>query len=449
MRTGIRVPAVVAVACLVGTGAAQQPKPVKVDSATLNRYLGCYQAGKGDLVCVGRTETRLILHEPKTGRVRGLEPVSDTTFRAGPSLGVYTPIEFEVTFVLGAKGGEVELRYKEPARNPRTFRKAELYREEAVSFRGGGTAELAGTLLIPATDGPHPAVVLLHGSGPQDRNGYQSILRQAADHFARHGVAALVYDKRGVGGSTGNWATASFDDMAADAVAAVKLLQGRKDIRPKRVGLWGSSQAGWVMAKATAAAPDLAFVISASTGGSGYTVAQQEVYNVSAEMRAGGFTKAEIDEVIATRQLLFAFVRTGAAEQYDVAVGKAAKNERIKDWLTPPSSAIDRTKRDHWFTALDVDFDPVPLWERYPGPVLGLYGELDTATPVAQVMPIFAKSLAARKTADFAIKVFPKAHHIFLEATTGSDEELKTLTRYVPGYFDLMTDWVHSKLRDH
>ena len=138
------------------------------------------------------------------------------------------------------------------------------------------------------------------------------------------------------------------------------------------------------MARATALSRDVAFIISVSAGGSGYTVAQQELYNVETEMRANGFSKAEIDEVLATRKLLFDFVRTGESEEYGAAIRKAQQNAKIEDWLTPPPQEIDRTKRDQWFLALDIDFDPVPLWKRYEGPVLAIFGELDASTPVGR-----------------------------------------------------------------
>jgi pimeloyl-ACP methyl ester carboxylesterase len=163
-------------------------------------------------------------------------------------------------------------------------------------------------------------------------------------------------------------------------------------------------------------------------------------------MLAGGFSRAETDEVLATRRLLFEFVRTGAAGEYGAAIQKARRNEKIKDWLTPPPEEIDRKKREHWFLSLDIDFDPAPLWERYEGPVLQIFGELDASTPVRQVVPVIAKALAGRKNTDFAIKVFPKAHHIILEAETGSDSELERLKRYAPGYFDLMTSWLLARV---
>ena len=425
--------------------AAQQPSDTKLDPKVYDPFLGSYQTGSGELVSIGRTERRLYYFEPRSGIIRGLEPVSETTWSAGPSLLVYAPVELQLSFVRNGKGDVTDLVLKRPGRPDQAAKKARLYREEKVTFRNGDVT-LAGTLLVPSTGGPHPAVVFLHGSGPQDRNGYASLIRLTADHFAQNGIASLIYDKRGVAASTGNWAEASFDDLAGDALAGLKVLQGREDIRPRQIGLWGSSQAGWIMAKATSLSKQIAFIISVSAGGSGYTVAQQELYNVETEMRAGGFSQAEIDEVLATRRLLFEFVRTGKAGEYGAAIRKARQNSRIKDWLTPPPEEIDRKKKDQWFLALDIDFDPVPLWARYEGPVLQIFGELDASTPVRQVVPIIAQALASRKNTDFAIKVFPKAHHLILEAKTGSDSELERLKRYVPGYFDLMTAWLLARI---
>ena len=425
--------------------AGQQASDITLDPKIYDSFLGAYQTGPADFVSIGRTERRLYYFEPRSGIIRGLKPDSETTWSAGPSLMVYSPVEFQLTFVRNGKGEVTDVVLRRRGRSDQTAKKARVYREEKVTFRNGDVT-LAGTLLVPSTGGPHPAVVFLHGSGPQDRNGYMSLIRLTADHFARNGIATLIYDKRGVGASTGNWAEASFDDMAGDALAGLRLLQSRGDIRPRAIGLWGSSQAGWVIAKATSLSKQIAFLISVSAAGSGYTVAQQELYNVETEMRAGSFSQAEIDEVLATRRLLFKFVRTGKAGEYGAAIQRARQNSRIKDWLTPQPEEIDLKKRDQWFLALDIDFDPVPLWARYEGPVLQIFGELDASTPVRQVVPIIAKALASRKNTDFAIKVFPKAHHLILEAETGSDSELERLKRYVPGYFDLMTAWLLARV---
>lgn len=437
---------------LVITVGGQQPTFKKLDPKIYEPYLGTYQFGSNEIIIIGRSVRRLISYEPRTGSIRGLAPQSDTslaetTWSAGPSLYVFSPTTFQITFTKN-KGEVTGLILKEAGRPPQVAKKAGFYKDEEVTFRNGDVT-LAGKLLIPSTKGPHPGVVLLHGSGPQDRNGEISLIRFVADHFARHGIAALIYDKRGYYPSTGNLATASFGDFARDALAGLKLLQSRQDINPKQVGLWGVSQAGWVMATATSMSKDIAFIISVSAGGSGYTIPQQNNYNIATELRASGVSQDEIDQVITSYNLFYDFIRAGeggSGEKLDAAVRKLQQNAKLKDWLPPLSSEVDWKKRDQWYLALDIDFDPVPLWERYDGPVLGIFGELDSSTPVGQVVPILSRALAIRRNTDYAIKVFPKANHNIIEAETGSDSELPRLKRLVPEYFDTMTDWLRTRV---
>jgi uncharacterized protein len=440
---------------LVTASVSQQTSFKKLDPKVYEPYLGTYQLASNELIVIGRSVRRLFFYEPRTGRARGLNPLSETSlaethWSAGPSLLVYSPTTFRITFTKNKKGEITGLILKEAGRPDRIAKKAKLYEEEEVTFRNGDVT-LAGKLLIPSTKVPHPAVILLHGSGPQDRNGERSEIRWVADHFARHGIAALIYDKRGlgVGASTGNLATASFGDFAKDAIAGLKLLQNRQDINPKQIGLWGISQAGWVMTTATSMSKDIAFIISISAGGSGYTPAQQNNYNVATEMRAGGFSQDEINQVLTSYDLFYDVVRAGEradGTKHDAAVRQARKNEKLKDWLPPLSSEIDWKKRDQWFLALDIDFNPVPLWERYDGPVLGIFGELDSSTPVQQVVSILGRALASRRNTDYAIRVFPKANHNIMEAESGSDSELPRLKRFVPEYLDTMTDWIRSRV---
>ena len=439
---------------LVMTIAGQQPTFKKLDPKIYEPYLGTYQLSSGELIVIGRTVRRLISYEPRTGRLRGLSPraetsPAETTWSAGPSLSVFSPTTFQLTFTKNKKGEVTGLVLKEAGRPDQIAKKATLYREEEVMFQNGDVT-LGGKLLIPSTKGPHPAVILLHGSGPQDRNGEISEIRLIADHFARHGIAALIYDKRGFGASTGSWATASFSDFAKDALAGLKLLQNRPDVNRKRIGMWGISQAGWVMTTATSMSKDIAFIISVSAGGSGYTPAQQNNYNIATEMGAEDFSQDEITQVVTSYNLFYDVVRAGEGgdgSKLDAAIRQALQqNAKLKDWLPPLSSEIDWKKRDQWFLAFDIDFDPAPLWERYDGPVLGIFGELDSSTPVQQVVPILARALASRKNTDYAIKVFPKANHNIFEAETGSDSELPRLKKVVPEFLDTMTDWLRSRV---
>ncbi|HEY8204063.1 MAG TPA: CocE/NonD family hydrolase, partial [Pyrinomonadaceae bacterium] len=155
------------------------------------------------------------------------------------------------------------------------------YIQEEVHFQNGATT-LAGTLMVPATKGPHPAILLLSGSGPATRDSSRFL----ADRFARLGVAALIFDKRGTGGSTGDWLGASFDELTEDALAATRFLRGRKDIKASQIGLRGQSQGARIAAMAAARSKEIAFVMLVAVGS--LRPDQQEERRVEYEMRRDG-----------------------------------------------------------------------------------------------------------------------------------------------------------------
>src|SRR5262249_39744931 len=127
-------------------------------------------------------------------------------------------------FDTDANGAVTGLRCEAGGKTKRKADRVELWRAEEVSFEGPG-ARLSGTLYIPAAQGPHAALVFVHGSGPQARLDNWSM----ADRFARAGIACLSFDKRGTGKSTGNWQQADFDLLADDVIAGVDLLRGRPE----------------------------------------------------------------------------------------------------------------------------------------------------------------------------------------------------------------------------
>ena len=439
--------------CVLGTVAllAQQPAPpAKLDPRIFDAYLGTYELPGGRLLVVSRTERRLYVYEPGSEQIRGLERVDDRTWVAGPSLLVFAPEQYRLTFVANAKGEIVSLLHTTGAKTKaEQAGKSRSYQEEPVTFRSGDVT-LSGTLLLPTTKGPHPAVVLGHGSGAQDRNGAVGNVRFMADHLARHGIAALTYDKRGSGRSTGDWSTASFADLAGDMNAGVRFLRGRPDIVASQVGVGGSSQVGWVAAKAVMQVPDIAFVVLTGAGGSGYTVERQNLYNTEVEMRAAGISDDRIVRALDLQRRFFDVLRRGEGaetREYDEAVRTAREDMALRDWIFPTSGEIEWRNRATWYLALEVGFDPLPAWRDYRGPVLGIFGELDAQTPVAAVVPRFTEALMARKGADFTVSVFPKASHMMMEATRPSDDELERLTRMVPGYYELVTEWLRGRLR--
>lgn len=424
---------------------------VKLDPKKPDPYLGTYQLASGDLIVISRSIYRLWYHEPRTGRIRALNPVSENTWVGGPSLLVYSPAEFQITFRENKKGEVTSLVLKETGSRDQIAEKTHFYREELVTFRSGDAA-LAGSLLIPSTKGQHPAAVFIHGSGAQPRNGFDGIMRRPADHFARNGIAVLIYDKRGTGQSTGDWKSESFDDLAGDALAALQFLQSRRDINPKQIGLWGSSQAAWIMPRVAARSKAVAFIISVSGAGTA-TVAEQEMYDLQNNFAAAGFSQAEIDEWLKAWHLFFDYVRSGEGSdrtQLDVLIQKLAQNPKLTDdlrksWLLDLQTPVDWKGRHQEVFRYPPDFDPMPLWQQYDGPILGVFGSMDSLAPVSHI-PIFAKTLASRKNSDSTIVMLPKGNHTLLESETLNDREVGNLKRYVPGYFDTMSDWLKKRM---
>lgn len=193
-----------------------------------------------------------------------------------------------------------------------------------------GGIELAATLTLPPGSGPHPAVVLLSGSGPSTRRELQKFV----DLFIARGFATLVYDKRGVGASTGSWTTASFDDNVSDAQAAVAKLVGDSRVDSRRIGVWGVSQAGWFIPALVARTPALGFA-SVLTGG-GATPREVEMFMHEAALTRAGVSPEDRHKAVALLTMYFEWLGSG--------VGRAALLD-----------AIAQAKHTSWYPAVAID----------------------------------------------------------------------------------------------
>ncbi|MET9515807.1 CocE/NonD family hydrolase [Streptomyces sp. NPDC002994] len=191
-------------------------------------------------------------------------------------------------------------------------------REERVTLRHGKQT-LDGVLATPTGGrGPHGLVVFVHGDGPIDAT-HDGFYRPLWESFAEAGYAALSLSKPGVGGSSGNWLDQSMDDRADEAVAAIAWARQRPDIDSRRIGLWGASQAGWVLPKVAARAPDLRFVIAVSPA---VNWQQQGRFNLLAQMREDGASVEQTAAALRRRETTVRLLRRDASfSAYRAAVG--------------------------------------------------------------------------------------------------------------------------------
>jgi len=305
-------------------------------------------------------------------------------------------------------------------------------RDVAVSFSSGNVS-LAGSLLLPEGPGPFPGVVLIHGSGPQDRTWLEPIARR----FAEHGVAALVYDKRGTGASTGSWLSSSLTDLAADGTAAVKLLAARPEVDRGSVGVWAISQGGWV-APLVAADPTVRFLIVVTGGGA--TPRDVEWYGYEQALARRNVQGEDLRSARSLVSAYFDYLSTG-------------------NGLAEIRRTVDGAKGSTWYPAVPVGrvlpgeatrpmwswvatFDPAPSIERLRIPVLLFFGGTDPLVPPSAVAD-WTNALA-RSSAFPTIRVFPEAGHgMTIGEHAGSHDESRPPV-YAFGYFETMFAWLDA-----
>ena len=322
-----------------------------------------------------------------------------------------------------------------------------------------GDAVLAGTLALPPIRGPYPAVVLVSGSGQQDRDealpgvpGYRPF-RWISEHISALGIAVLRYDDRGTAGSTGRFLGATTADFASDAEAALRFLMARSEIDPTRVGVLGHSEGGVIAAMIGARNSDVAFVISmAGTGVDGAAVLSLQAMRMAAACGADpGAAMTAYDEA---RRM---FRLTLEAKWGEIAAS-------IHEAITAQLAALPEEQRGD-ITGRDVDalvlgqvqfiaswlrfflpHDPGDDWARVTVPTLVLHGGLDMQVPADQNGEPIERALAEAGNDDATVVVFPTANHLFQDATTGCLLEYPELPmRFVPGFLDTIGDWLVAR----
>jgi uncharacterized protein len=420
---------------------AQAPGAVSVDEKTLRDYVGAYQWQRDSFLYLQLWNefagTNQLVAFDESGEVRTLYPTDRDRFFAGPGAAVPTAVESRIEFQRDGTGKITSLTWRRDGAAPRIARRVEIERHEEVRF-SNGDVQLSGTLISPIPGERHPAMILVHGSGPATR---EQIL-PSARFLIRHGMAVLGYDKRGVGGSTGDWNTASFEDLAADVVAAFEYLKTRSDIDSGQIGLLGVSQAGWVMPLAAVRAKDIAFLISVS--GPGVPAAETTIDQARNEMIARGMKPETVEQIIGVMKLQYEFARTGRGwEDY------AAAREKLAARLgRPPDTFPPTPDHPYWgFIRRLYFYDPAPTLRQLQVPTLALFGELDNNVMAEKNRAAWEAALKASGNRDYTLRVLPRANHIQLEAKVGSNAEMASLQRFVPEYLTTIENWLAKRIR--
>ena len=331
-------------------------------------------------------------------------------------------------------------------RRPQTPQPPFPYREVEAHILNADAPNvtLAATLTLPAGAGPFPVVVLITGSGPQDRDetayGHKPFA-VLADHLARRGVAVLRCDDRGVGGSTGRHAGATSADFASDAKAAVAWIASRPEIDANAIGLLGHSEGGMIAPLAAMEAPSVSYLVLLAAPG--VRIAEMLDAQRRALAEAQGRSAAEI----AASDALQARLTAIAGGPMDRASAEGALQAVLNDTRITGSSlspaardAIREQVLDPWFRWF-IRHDPSPALAHFRGPILALNGSLDR-----QVLPgqnLSGIRNAAVANGDVTIIELPGLNHLFQTARTGGLGEYAAIEETMsPAALDAVSAWI-------
>jgi uncharacterized protein len=278
--------------------------------------------------------------------------------------------------------------------------------DEKIAVRG---AVLAATLTLPAGAGPHPAVLLLSGSGPSTRQS----LKKFSTQLNADGFATLVFDKRGSGESTGSWTSASFEDNVADAATAIATLQQDSRIDRNRVGVWGVSQAGWFIPALAVRTPSLAFAIVLTGGGA--TPREVEMFMHEAALERAGVNAADRARAREMLELYFAWLGTGVNRQGLVDKVAAAKAEPWYKAVAIDGVLPSDEGRPAWEWV--ARYDPMTDIQKMTLPTLVMLGAEDLMGSPAVAAERWKAGLTKARNTRSAVTIIPGMGHA---ATIGS-----------------------------
>lgn len=333
------------------------------------------------------------------------------------------------------------------------------YAEEEVTFENGDVT-LAGTLTLPEGEGPFPAVLLITGSGPQDRDetiaGFRPF-RIIADYLTRQGIAVLRYDDRGTAQSTGSWGESTIDDFTADASAGLDFLMAREDIDPAQVGVLGHSEGGYNIARLAATRDDIAFVIGlAAPGASGVEVLELQNRLI---FEQAGAPQEVIDNQLAALPRMWEAVRADDQEQFEAVITELTASQYAL--MTPDEQAAlgdleSYTQQvitqqvggyfNNWFRSF-LDYDASDDWAQVTAPVLAVFGGKDIQVDPGQNVSALETLLTEAGNEDFTIVTLPDANHLFQQAETGGIDEYAMLDPiFTPDLLPTIGDWLAERV---
>ena len=346
---------------------------------------------------------------------------------------------------------------KETIVRPQNPQKPYPYYTEDVKFENStDNIELAGTLSLPKKEGNFPAVILITGSGPQNRDeelmGHKPFL-VLADYLTRKGIAVLRYDDRGIGGSTGDMTTATSTDFAKDVEAAIKYLKTRNEINRKKIGLMGHSEGGMIAPMVAYGTKDVSFIVLlAGPGIRGDKLLLKQSYDIG---EASGLSKDKLQHSEKINGGLYDIILN--------SMNDTSLDEKLTDYLNHSFNELPESEKPQGISIEDyskkvvkqlnspwmlyfIRYDPAPTLEKVKCPVLAINGSKDLQVNAEMNLNAIKIALAKGGNKQVTTKELPGLNHLFQECETGLPAEYAQIEQtFSPIALKVISEWILQK----
>ncbi|WP_304043660.1 S9 family peptidase [Ignavibacterium album] len=329
--------------------------------------------------------------------------------------------------------------------------------EDVKFFNEKDSITLAGTFTYPKEDGKFPAVVLITGSGAQNRD--EEIFNHKpflviSDFLTKNGYAVLRFDDRGVGESEGNHSIATTFDFAEDVRAAIKYLKARNEVDNNKIGLIGHSEGAMIASIVASESDDVAFIILMAGPG----LPGDSILYLQTELiyRAEGQSEEQIHEILDELREVYSILKSDIDEsemkeilksKYQQRFDKMSDEEkqRFGDLNTYMEMEI-RIATSPWFRAF-LKFDPRPILEKVKCPVLAVIGEKDLQVPPKENLPAIEDALKRGGNKNFNVTELPNLNHLFQTSQFGTISEYGIIEETMsPPALETMLNWLNEIL---
>ncbi|MFH1197908.1 MAG: alpha/beta fold hydrolase [bacterium] len=345
------------------------------------------------------------------------------------------------------------------AKRPQNPQKPYPYNEEEVTFENKSEGiKLTGTFTFPKSGGEYPAVVLVTGSGPQDRD--ETIFSHKpflvlSDYLTRNGIAVLRYDDRGIGQSTGDFSAATTVDFTSDAQSAIEYLRTRKEVNTNKIGIAGHSEGGLIAPMAASQSKDVKFIVMLAGPG----VSGTQILSLQSKLilKAMGATDEEIEKAAILNEKLYNIIisepdnekaKITIMTEYNNYYNALSDEEKQE-----PGTAPDMFEKNlvqllsPWFRFF-LAYDPQPTLEELTIPVLAINGGKDLQVDPNQNLPEIEKALKNAGNKNFKTIELPGLNHLFQHTETGAISEYGQIEETMsPEVLKIISDWILNEVK--